>query len=33
MGIFSPATKRLFSAEHRAGSSVIRAAHAYIYLR
>ena len=33
MGLFSPATKQLFSAEHRAGSSVIRSTHAYIYLR
>jgi ferredoxin len=33
MGMFSPVTKRLFSEEHRAGSSVIRATHAYVYLR
>lgn len=33
MGFFSPMTKRLFSEEHRGGSSVIRATHAYIYLR
>jgi ferredoxin len=32
MGLFSPATKKLFSEEHRAGSSVIRASHAYIFL-